>query len=298
MDICNVIQLEKTKIVNISENIFVKLENFNISGSIKDRIVWWILNKAKKEGKLLPNQSIIEASSGNTGISLATYGHYFKHKVYVVLEKNVTPERKEIIEFLGGNVLYADSDLFLDAIKLRDKFANENNCFILNKFDSQDCIDCHYHTTGKEIIEQIPQVDIFILGAGTGGCIMGVSKRLKEYNPNIKIILVDSSQTHKMYDMFYNINNPIDNQKHNIQGYSKDATKYLLNLKWIDDVIFVSDKEALEHAKYLSSHFNMHVGITSGANYYVAKQFIHTNKNIVTIFCDHGDRYVSLYEIV
>ena len=173
--------------------IYAKLEYYNLTGSIKDRMAYYIINKAKLNNLLKDNMSIIEATSGNTGISLAALGAYYKHPVYIFMPDWTSEERVKLMKMYGANVkLFSKEEGgFKRCIEEAQKLSKEINGFLTNQFSNQINILAHYDTTGKEIVDKIDKIDGFASGIGTGGTLMGVAKRLKENNPNIYITALE-----------------------------------------------------------------------------------------------------------
>ena len=173
--------------------VYAKLEYYNYTGSIKDRLAYYIIKKSKKEKILKENQAIVEATSGNTGISFAALGAYFSHPVHIFMPDWVSEERIKIMRLYSANVYLVSKEEggFKEAIKRSEEFASKINGFLPRQFENTLNIETHYLTTAKEILEQVNEIDTFVSGIGTGGTLMGVAKRLKEYNKNIKIIALE-----------------------------------------------------------------------------------------------------------
>ena len=276
-----------TPIVEIKSNIFAKLETFNLSGSIKDRIVLYILNNAEKKGLINENTVLVEATSGNTGIALAMLGSIKKYKVKIIMPSNMSAERKQLMRLYGAEIIEVGHNDFPGAIALRDKLVQENdNWWSLNQFENPLNIECHEKTTAREIIRQIfidrqKEPEVLICGAGTGGTIMGVGRALKRINKDIRIIQVKPAE---------------DALNHGIQGIG-DGGDYLINPDFIDEVVYIKTVDAIARAMQLSAN-GLLVGISSGANVLAAEQIAETHKGkgaIVTFLCDRGERYLSLY---
>jgi len=277
-----------TPLVELRSNIFAKLETFNLSGSIKDRIVLYILNNAEKKG-LINNENtiLVEATSGNTGIALAMLGSIKKYKVKIVMPSNMSLERKQLIRLYGAEIIEVGPNDFPGAIALRDKFVRENDdWWSLNQFENPLNIECHEKTTACEIIRQVfidrqREPDVLICGAGTGGTIMGVGRALKRINKDIRIIQIKPAE---------------DALNHGIQGIG-DGGDYLVDPDFIDEVVFIKTADAIARAKELSLN-GLLVGISSGANVLGAEQVAETHESngaIITFLCDRGERYLSLF---
>ena len=176
-------------------NIYAKLEMFNVTGSIKDRVAYYIIKNAKERRILKDNMPIIEATSGNTGISLSALGAYYKHPVYIFMPDWASKERIELMKLYGANITLISKEEggFIKCVEEAKKLAKELNGFLANQFENEDNILAHYETTGKEILEQLKEKKIggFVSGVGTGGTLMGIGKRLKETDNQIKIYALE-----------------------------------------------------------------------------------------------------------
>ena len=276
-----------TPIVEIKSNIFAKLETFNLSGSIKDRIVLYILNNAEKKGLINENTVLVEATSGNTGIALAMLGSIKKYKVKIIMPSNMSEERKQLMRLYGAEIIEVEHNDFPGAIALRDKLVRENdNWWSLNQFENPLNIECHEKTTAREIIRQVfidrqKEPEVLICGAGTGGTIMGVGRALKRINKDIRIIQVKPAE---------------DALNHGIQGIG-DGGDYLVNPDFIDEVVYIKTADAIAKATEMSAN-GLLVGISAGANVLAAEQIAETHESngaIITFLCDRGERYLSLY---
>ena len=279
-----------TPLVHYKSNIYAKFEPYNPTGSIKDRVVFYIINNAIEQGVIKPNQTIIEASSGNTGISVAFISSLLNHPCKIVMPCDMSLERKKYIKLFGADLIEVGAGDFQGAIKLRNELATQHNWFNINQFHNTLNIDCHYNTTGKEIVEQLPPniiPDVLISGTGTGGTIMGVSKRLKEINPKLKVIVIEPDESPVMSGGKPGL--------HQIQGIG-DGSKFLVDMSIVDDIIRIKSKDAIEKSKLLCKN-GYFVGISAAANILGAELYSKNNPNdtIITFFCDRGDRYLSMF---
>jgi len=279
-----------TPLVNYKKNIYAKFEAYNPSGSIKDRVVFYIIKKALNDSSLRPYQTIIEASSGNTGISVAFVASLLNHPCKIIMPSDMSEERKKYIKLFGAELIEVNPGDFKGAIKLRNKLADENKWFNINQFNNLLNIECHYNTTANEIINQLPEnviPDVLISGTGTGGTIMGISGRLKEINPNLKVIVIEPDESPVMSG-----GNP---GLHKIQGIG-DGSKFLVNMDNVDDIIRIKSNDAINKSKELCRN-GYFVGISAAANILGAEQYNTKNpdKVIITFFCDRADRYLSMY---
>ena len=276
---------------NEIKNIYTKLEYYNLTGSIKDRMVEYIISKAKEKGLLKDNMPIIEATSGNTGISLAAIGSYYKHPVYIFMPNWVSMERVKIMESFGAKVFLVSKEEggFIECIKRAKKLANDINGFLTNQFANKDNIDAHYQTTALEIINgmQGKSYGGFISGIGTGGTLKGVGKRLKEFDERIIITALEP-------DKLPILSKGINFGSHKIEGIGDDFVPDLVDFNLIDDIILINDDDAINMARKLAKELGLGVGISSGANMLgaiILQEKI--NKEVVTIFPDDNKKYLS-----
>ncbi len=275
-----------TKLLKINKNLYAKFELENPTGSIKDRPVQYIVGCAIKNGEIDKNTVLVEASSGNTGISLSAIGASLGLEVKIVMPSNMSKERRQMMELFGAKIIEAPPSDFKAAINIRNKLIKKNkNHWSPMQFENILNVQSHYLSTGKEIIKQIPvaeNIDAFFSGAGTGGTIMGVMKSFKEANVTAKCMLVVPAD-------------PID--QHGIQGIG-DGEDFLVNRARLGGVIPVKTDDAVSRAKRFAKERGVLIGISSGANLFAAEEYIknrETEGPVVTILCDRGERYLSLY---
>ena len=273
-----------TPLVKIGDKIYAKMETYNPSGSVKDRMAWFILNEAIKRGELKPDDTIVEATSGNTGIAMSMMGAALGHPVIIIMPRNMSNERKCMMRTYGATIIEVGDNAFKAAIELRNLMCSENeNFFNPRQFSNPDNITCHKMTTGVEIIRQCPDLSAFIAGSGTGGTLMGVNQMLKIARKNTKIIQVQPEES---------------NATHGIQGIN-DGEDFLLDKSIVDETIYIKTKDAVARAKSLAKENGLLVGISSGANILAAEQWVAENNPenpVVTILCDRGERYFSCFE--
>ena len=270
--------------------IYTKLESYNPTGSIKDRVAYYMINKAKERGELKENMPIVEATSGNTGISLSAFGAYFKHPVYIYMPDWASTERVQLMKSYGANVTLISKEQggFKKCLEEAEKFAKENNGYWSNQFANTDNLLAHYETTGEEIIKQLPKkVSAFLSGVGTGGTLIGIGRKLKKYNKDIKIIALEPEKMPLISQ-----NKIIGN--HKIEGIGDDFVPDLLDKNLLDEVILVNDEDAINMSRRLAKELGLGVGISSGANLiasiiYQEKE----NKPVVTVFADDNKKYLS-----
>ena len=264
-------------------NIYVKLEYYNYTGSIKDRLAYYILNESKKKGLLKDKQMIVEATSGNTGISFAAIGALLGHEVHIFMPSSASIERRKLLKLYGAKLHIVDSG-FVEAIEEASMFALENNAFRPDQFSNTMNIDTHYYGIAKEILESVPLIKGFVSGIGTGGTLMGVGNRLKDYNKEIKIIALEPSSMPLLSE-----NKVVGS--HKIEGIGDDFIPSLVDKTKIDQIIKIDDRDAINMSRILARKFGLGVGISSGAN--LLAGIISGIDNIVTVFADDAKKYLS-----
>ena len=274
--------------------IYTKLEMFNLTGSIKDRVAYYMIKNAKQKGILKENMPIIEATSGNTGISLSALGTYYHHPVYIFMPDWASKERIALMKLYGANLklISKEEGGFIKCVEEAKKLAKEVNGFLANQFENEDNILAHYETTGKEIVEQLKEKEIggFVSGVGTGGTLIGIGKRLKEENSTTKVVALEPQK------MPILSNGKIIGQ-HKIEGIGDDFVPEIFsrNKDIVEkDIILINDDDAINMAKKLSKELGLGVGISSGANF-LGAVFLQEKlqKPIVTVFADDNKKYLS-----
>lgn len=277
--------LVKINKMNTNKNvtIYAKLESFNPGGSVKDRIAKSMIEQAEKEGKLTKDKIILEPTSGNTGIGLAMTAAVKGYKVVLVMPESVSEERKKILKVFGADIILTPAEKGTDgAIELAYKMAREDKRYFMpDQFNNQANVLAHYNNTGKEIWKQTKgEITHFISAIGTTGTVIGTGRRLKEYNPEIKIIAVEPKLGHKIQGL------------KNLQEAYKPGI-YDKNI--IDEKINIDDEDAYETARQLAKKEGLFVGMSSGAAMFIALQKAKELENgvIVTILPDSGERYLS-----
>lgn len=282
----------KYKYKTKEKHIYVKLEQYNLTGSIKDRLAKYIIEEEKKNNNLKDNMPIIEATSGNTGISFAALGTKYNHPVYIFMPNWASIERIKLMKLYGANIILVSKEQggFRKCIELADALAKQINGYRPNQFSNYLNIECHYKYTAEEILNQLKDINIegFISGIGSGGTLMGISTKLKENYPNITISAVEPS------NMPLLTNKQIIGQ-HKIEGIGDDFIPDLVDINIIDKVYDITDEDAINMAKLISIKLGLGVGISSGANLLGAillnEEFNLTNT--VTIFPDDNKKYLS-----
>ena len=274
------------KYKGVENHIYTKLEYYNLTGSIKDRIVYYILDRAIKENKLKDDIPLVEATSGNTGISLSAIGAYLNHPVYIFMPDWVSKERLELMKLYGANVILISKEEggFKKCVELAKEFSIKNNAFLLDQFSNKYNVEAHYNTTAEEIIDKI-KVDAFVSGIGTGGTLIGIGRKLREkYNADIYALEPDTMSLIKTGNI----------SSHKIEGIGDDFIPDIVDLNLIKDVILVNDMDAINMSKKLSKELGLGVGISSGANMIAAILLKEIGyKNVVTVFPDDNKKYLS-----
>ena len=272
--------------------LLVKLEYFNPAGSVKDRIAYAMILDVEKSGKLKPGGTIIEPTSGNTGIGLASIATQRGYKAIFTMPETMSVERRNMLKAYGASIeLTPGSEGMKGAIKKAEELNKQiSNSVILGQFDNMANVKIHYETTGPEIWEQTEgKVDIFVAGVGTGGTITGVGEFLKSKNTNIKIVAVEPASS------------PVLSKgttgAHKIQGIGAGFVPTILNTKIYDEIITIENDDAFEEGRKFASAEGILVGISSGAALkaasLLAKRSENANKKIIVLLPDSGDRYLS-----
>jgi S-sulfo-L-cysteine synthase (O-acetyl-L-serine-dependent) len=269
---------------NPKVKLFAKLEGNNPGGSVKDRIALYMIEMAEKEKKLTRDKIILEATSGNTGIGLAMVSSAKKYRVKLTMPACVSIERRRILEAFGAELILSPPDKGTDgAIRLAHRILSEDpeKYFMPNQFDNDANVLAHYETTGKEIIEQTKgEITHFVAGMGTTGTLMGVSKRLKEFNKDIQIIGVEPVLHHRIQGL---------------KNMSESIMPKIFDESRLDERRLVNDEEAFDTTRMMAVKEGMFVGMSSGAAMHVALRKSSEIREgvIVVILPDRGDRYLS-----
>lgn len=285
------VRLEKTDL-GMGARIFAKVEGVNPAGSIKDRVALAIIEDAEKSGRLKAGGTVIEATSGNTGIGLAYVCKQRGYRAVIVMPDSMTVERRNLIKSYGAEVVLTDGKKGMSAAveKANELLKTTPNSILADQFNNPVCAQVHYDTTGAEIWEQTQgKVDIFVACVGTGGTLTGVGRYLKEKNPSVRVVAVEPAAS------------PLLSQgragAHNIQGIGANFIPKVLDRSIYDEVVTVTDLEAVTMAKQLKERENLYVGTSSGAAVaaalQLAKRAENAGKVIVTVLPDEGSRYAS-----
>jgi len=269
--------------------VLAKYETFNPGNSVKDRMATHIINDAESRGLIKPGDTLCEATSGNTGIAFSMLAAERGYKMKIIMPSNMSEERKQMMKLYGAELIEVDAGDFDGAIEMRDDLCKVKGWFNCNQFHNPLNTQAHYETTGPELFNQCEvEPDVFILGTGTGGTLMGTGKYLKEKYPNIKIVAVEPAESAVMSGGEPGL--------HGIQGIG-DGSKFLVDLDFVDEVRTVETECAKVVAKHLSQKYGLFVGISAGANVKAAFEWLRDNnkKNAITILCDRGERYLSCF---
>ena len=274
---------------NINSNIYAKCEFTNPTSSIKDRAAYNMISKALEKKIIDKNTHIIEATSGNTGVALASICASFGMKLTLVMPESMSVERQKLMKFFGANVVLTKASLNMQGSveKAQELKAQYKNAIVLDQFSNKYNKLAHKQTA-KEILESIgTNIDIFITSVGTGGTISGVGKYLKKQIPNLKIIAIEPTNSAVLSGKKVG--------SHKIQGIGAGFIPKILDKNIIDEIFLVDDQDAINMSKKLAQKEGLLVGISSGANVYGAKQLSkkYKNKKILTFLCDTAERYLS-----
>jgi cysteine synthase A len=294
MYITNILEaIGNTPLVKLSSKnngqIYAKAEFLNPGGSVKDRVAKYLIDQAEQEGKLHQDSIIAEPSSGNTGIGLTLVGVQKGYQVIIVMPENMSEERKKIIKAFGGEIILTPArDNIRGSIdKLMELAKTDSRIYIPQQFENPKNPEIHYLTTAKEIWSQMNgRVGAFVAGVGSGGTIGGVGKFLKEQNPAIKIVAVEPENCSALLGHEPGL--------HQIQGIGDGFVPSVLDVSLIDEVITVTDENAIATTRLLAKQEGLLVGTSSGANVWAARKLAKTfDRNIVTVLADRAERYFS-----
>ena len=274
---------------NIAD-IYVKLEKFNPGGSVKDRAALGMVEKAEREGLLKPGITIVEPTSGNTGIALAFIGKLRGYKVIIIMPETMSKERRDLIKAYGAELILTEGSKGMKgAIEKAEEIGSGEGFFIPQQFENLANPEKHYETTAEEIYKDIPELDVVIAGVGTGGTIVGISKNLKKKNPSIKAIAVEPANSPVLSG-----GNP---GGHKIQGIGAGFVPGIYEKEYIDEILSVKDEDAFKTAKAFAEKEGILIGISSGAAVYAAIQVakkLGKGKKVLAIAPDGGEKYISM----
>ncbi|MEJ5089775.1 PLP-dependent cysteine synthase family protein [Sphingobacterium faecium] len=275
--------------------IYVKCENYNLTGSIKDRMALYIMYKAYMNCQIQPEDVIIEATSGNTGISFSAIGKALGHQVKIIMPNWLSKERIDIIKSMGADIQLVSKEEggFLGSIQLSEELAKKGGVFLPRQFENQFNAEAHELTTGREIGIQLASkslvADAFVAGVGTGGTVMGVGRHLRTLNPHVKIHPLEPAESPTM-----STGHKVGS--HRIQGISDEFIPAIVKLDELDEIIAASDGDSIIMAQKLAQELGLAVGISSGANVIGAiklKQKLGDDAVVVTLLCDDNKKYLS-----
>ena len=272
-----------------NENIVAKAEFLNPGGSIKDRVALSMIEAAEQEGKLKPGMTIVEPTSGNTGIGITMVGVSKGYKVYIVMPEDMSEERKNIIRVLGGNLVLTPSNESVGGAVYRAKeLAKELGAYMPQQFENPNNPKAHYEYTASEIWRQTGgKIDAFISGIGSGGTLQGIGSFLKKHKPSIKIIAAEPANVSALLGHEPGL--------HQIQGIGDGFIPDILDTSIIDEIIEVTDENAINTTRELAKSNSLLVGTSSGANVWAARQILkkHPDWLICTVLPDRAERYFS-----
>lgn len=284
------VRLNKLATANAAQ-VLMKIESFNPSGSVKDRIALKMIEDAEKKGVLKKGMTIVEPTSGNTGIGLAMVAAVKGYPIIFTMPETMSIERRMVLEHFGAKLILTSADRgMVGAVIEAQELSDQEDYYMPQQFENESNPEVHRETTAKEIIEDLGETvpDYLVVGVGTGGTITGVGKVLKEKYPDIKIIAVEPADS------------PVLSQgtagPHKIQGLGAGFIPEILNLNIMDDIITVTNEDAFEIAKKLCSHEGILAGISSGANVWAAIEVAAKagkGKTVITFLPDTGERYLS-----
>ncbi|MBM4050893.1 MAG: cysteine synthase A [Planctomycetes bacterium] len=272
-----------------NERVFAKAEFLNPGGSIKDRVALAMIEGAERDGKLRPDSIIVEPTSGNTGIGVALVGRLKGYKVRIVMPENMSEERKKIIRALGADlVLTPAEESIAGAVKrVREMKAEDPRVYVPQQFENPDNPRIHYERTARELWEQMKgDIACFVAGVGSGGTLQGVGKFLSEHKPDARIVAVEPKNVSALLGHEPGL--------HQIQGIGDGFIPAILDVKQVDEVVEVTDEDAIETTRQLGRDLGLLVGTSSGANVWAARQMAkRIPGHIATVLPDRAERYFS-----
>lgn len=288
MDIVDLIG--NTPLISLrNEHIIAKAEFLNPGGSIKDRVALSMIEAAERTGELHKGMKIVEPTSGNTGIGVSLIGVAKGYDVYIVMPEGMSEERKNIIRVLGGNlILTSDSENIAGAVQKAEDLAKEFKAFMPQQFKNKNNVLAHYEHTGPELYRQAGgKIDAFVSGVGSGGTIQGIGSFLKGKDPKIQIIAVEPKNVSALLGHEPGL--------HQIQGIGDGFIPEILDVSLIDQIIEISDEDAVETTRGLAADNSLLCGTSSGANIWAARQVAieHPDWIIATVLPDRAERYFS-----
>ena len=281
------------------DGVYVKQEFLNPSGSIKDRIAKYIVEKAEKTNKLKKGYTIVEATTGNTGIAFSMLAAIKGYNMLVVMPHGLSEEREEIIKSYGAKIHFVKEGCVTCAVDIAKKLGKEKDCYMPNQFSNPLNIEENEKILGQEILKQVKNIDAFVAGVGTGGTLIGVGKALKKKYPKVKLFAVEPDECPIISESGMGPLRGVPKssicKKHKIEGIGDGFIPKIIkdNKKIIDHVIRIKSEDAINETKRISREHGLLVGISSGANLLASRSLKTKYKNIVTVFPDTGSRYLS-----
>ena len=274
-----------TPLVRISDRLYGKLETYNPSGSVKDRMICYVTEKALERGDISSDAILCDATSGNTGIALSMVAASLGLKCVIFMPSNMSEERKQMMRVYGAQIVDAPPDDFTRAIEMRDEYLEATpNAWSPNQFHNPENVECHLTTTGPEILSNVNDLgtgwSAFIHGSGTGGTIEGVRRFLRQTGLLTKVIMVQPEES-----------------PHGIQGIA-DGKEFLALDRDMDEIVKVKTADAIERSKLFAKETGILIGISAGANILASERWLEENETpgvVVTMLCDRGERYMSIY---
>jgi len=275
--------------------IFAKAEYFNLTGSIKDRVAYYIMKKAYEQGRVKPGDTIVEATSGNTGIAFSAIGRNLGNNVKIFMPDWMSSERINMMKAFGAEVVLVSKEQggFLGSIAMAEELGKQDGIFLPEQFSNEDNCTAHYELTGEEISSQLKSLgltaDAFIAGVGTGGTVMGTGRRLRRDNPDCCMFPLEPLNSPTL-STGYKVG------QHKIQGISDEFIPDIMKLDECTSVVSVDDTDSIIMAQMLASKLGIGVGISSGANFLgcvLAGNQIGSDKTICTVFADDNKKYLS-----
>lgn len=274
---------------NIAD-VYVKLEKFNPGGSVKDRAALGMVEKAEREGLLKPGTTIVEPTSGNTGIALAFIGKLRGYKVIIIMPETMSKERRDLIKAYGAELILTEGAKGMKgAIEKAEEIGSGEGFFIPQQFENLANPEKHYETTADEIYKDIPELDALVGGVGTGGTVIGISKNLKKKNPSLKVVAVEPANSPVLSG-----GNP---GGHKIQGIGAGFVPGIYEKEYVDEILPVKDDDAFKTAKAFAEKEGILIGISSGAAVHAAIQIakkLGKGKKVLAIAPDGGEKYISM----
>ena len=274
-----------TPLIRVSDRLYAKLETYNPSGSVKDRMISYVVNKAYSRGEITRSSILCDATSGNTGIALSMVAASLGLKCVIFMPSNMSEERKQMMRIYGAQIIDAPPDDFSMAIQMRDEFISSNSlAWSPMQFSNKENVECHLSTTAPEIARNVNEMgttwDVFIHGSGTGGTIEGVRQYSLKHHPELKVIMAQPEES-----------------PHGIQGIA-DGKEFLALDANMDGIIKVKTIDAILRAEKFARQTGILVGISAGANLVASEAWLEKNDITgiaVTMLCDRGERYMSIY---